>query len=102
MTAERNKFKFTTTRASIHGTTIRRIPTIYHLLNIFHDNRTRMENVLYFFIMFSENLFKYVQLHETTIKEKRRKGKHKIPLMNEGVGELRCRRHFLVSGGNAY
>ncbi len=45
-----------------------------------------MENVLYFFIMFSENLFKYVQLHETTIKEKRRKGKHKIPLMNEGVG----------------
>lgn len=79
MTAERNKFKFTTTRASIHGTTIRRIPTIYDLLNIFHDNRTRMENVLYFFIMFSENLFKYVQLHETTIKEKEEKGSTKFP-----------------------
>ena len=56
MTAKRNKFELTATRTSIHGTAIGRIPTINHLLDIFHDNRTRMENVLNFLIMFFENL----------------------------------------------
>lgn len=96
MAAERNKFKFTATRASIHGTAKGRIPTIYHLLNIFHNNRTRMENILNFLIMFFKNLLQYI--HRTIMQEKKEKRKPLIPLMNEGLGELRCRRHFLVLG----
>ena len=29
------------------------------------------------------------------MQEKEEKGNPLIPLMNEGLGELRCRRHFL-------
>jgi len=33
------------------------------------------------------------------MQEKEEKGNPLIPLMNEGLGELRCRRHFLVGIG---
>ncbi len=56
MATERDKFKVTTMRASIHGTAIGRIPTIDHFLDIFHHNRARMEDILDFFKMF----FKYL------------------------------------------
>jgi hypothetical protein len=55
MTAERNKFKFTATWASIHGTAIRRVATMNHLLDVFHNNRARMKDIFNFFIMFVEN-----------------------------------------------
>ena len=56
MTAEGNEFKFTAMRASVHGTAIGRIPTINHLRNVFHDNRTRMESIFNFLIMIFKNL----------------------------------------------
>ena len=52
--SERDKFKITTMRASIHGTAIGRIPTINHLFDIFHHNRTRMKDILNFFKMLCE------------------------------------------------
>ena len=55
VTAERDKFERTTVRASIHGTTIGRIPAINHPFDVFHDNRTWMECVLNFFIIVSKN-----------------------------------------------
>lgn len=54
MASERDKFKITTMRASIHGTAIGRIPTINHLFDIFHHNRTRMKDILNFFKMLCE------------------------------------------------
>ena len=39
---KRNKFKFSARRASIHGTTMRRVTTMNHLADIFNDGRTRM------------------------------------------------------------
>jgi len=34
------------------------------------------------------------------MQEKEVKGNPLIPLMNEGLGELRCRRHFLAPKNN--
>lgn len=55
MAAERNKFKLTTMRAFVHGSTIGRIPTIDHFFNSLHNNLTRMENIFYFFKMLFKN-----------------------------------------------
>ena len=46
MTAERNKFKFPAVRTAIHGTTVRRVTTMNHLVDIFNDSRTRMEFII--------------------------------------------------------
>ena len=40
--AKRDKFKIATLRASIHGTTKRRVTTINHLLDVFNDSVARM------------------------------------------------------------
>ncbi len=45
--------------------------------------------------MVNKNLLQ--DIHKTIIKKKSQKRNPLIPLMNEGLGELRCRRHFLVS-----
>ena len=55
MTAERNKFKISTVRTAIHGTTVRRITTMNHLVNIFNDSRTRMEFVNDVFIIIGKD-----------------------------------------------
>ena len=55
MTAERNKFKFPAVRTAIHGTTVRRITTMNHLVNIFNDSRTRMEFVNDVFIIIGKD-----------------------------------------------
>lgn len=40
MTTERNKFKCSTMRASIHGTAIRRIAAVDYFFDVFHNNRS--------------------------------------------------------------
>ena len=40
MATERNEFEFTAMGAAIHGTTKRRIATIYHFFYVFNDRRT--------------------------------------------------------------
>ena len=37
MAAERNKFQFAVVGTAIHGTAKRRVATIDHLLNVFHE-----------------------------------------------------------------
>ncbi len=69
MAAERNEFQFAAVRATVHGTAIRRLTTINHLLNVFHNNGTGMKNIFNFFVMFFKNLLKDV--HKTIMKELR-------------------------------
>ena len=48
---KRDKFKQTTTRASIHGTTIGGIPAMNHFFNILDNSLSGMKNIYHFFIM---------------------------------------------------
>ena len=54
-TAKGNKFKIPTVRTAIHGTTVRRVTTMDHLVDIFNDSRTWMEFVNDMFIIISKN-----------------------------------------------
>lgn len=67
MAAEGNKFKFTAVSTAVHGTAIRRISAVYHLFNVFHDNRAGMKDIFNFFIVFFKNLLEDV--HKTIMKE---------------------------------
>lgn len=40
MAAKRDKFKISAMGTAIHGTTIRGIPAVDDLINVFHDNRS--------------------------------------------------------------
>ena len=40
MAAKRNKFKVSTMRTAIHGTTIGRIATVNYFFDVFHYNRS--------------------------------------------------------------
>ena len=51
VTAERNKLKISAVGTAIHGTTIRRITTVDHLIDIFHLSFSGMESIYNFFIM---------------------------------------------------
>lgn len=52
-----------------------------------------MKDILNFFKMLCEYFLQYV--HETIMNQNGEKWNPLIPLMNEGLGELMCRRHFL-------
>ena len=69
MAAERDKFKFAAMGAPIHGAAVRRIPTVDHLLNVFHDNGTGMKDIFDFFVMLFKNLLKDV--HKSIMQEMR-------------------------------
>ena len=49
--AKRNEFERTTRRAPIHGSAVRRIPTMNHLIDTLENNRASFKGVLDFFIM---------------------------------------------------
>ncbi len=54
-TAKGNKFKISTVKTAIHGTTVRRITTMNHLVDIFDNRRTRMKFVNDRFIIISKD-----------------------------------------------
>ena len=54
-TAKRNKFKVSAMGTAIHGTTVRRVATMNHLVDIFNDSRTWMEFVNHMFIIIGED-----------------------------------------------
>lgn len=83
VTAERDKFKLTTMRASKHGTAKRGIPAVHHLVNVFHNNGTRVKNIFNFLIMFFKNFLKYV--HKTIMRQSSKK-RNPYPLKIEGQG----------------
>ena len=64
VTSEGNEFKFPTFGAAVHGTAIRRITTINHLLDVFNNCVARMKSIYHFFIMigkdFLENIHKII------------------------------------------
>ena len=51
VTAEWNEFQFSAFRTSVHGTAIRRITTMDHLLDVFNHSVARMKSMYHFFIM---------------------------------------------------
>ena len=55
MTTKDIKFKFTTIRTNIHGTTIRRVATMNHFFYILDDRVTRMLKINHFLIMVNKN-----------------------------------------------
>ena len=55
--AERDKFKFSTVGASIHGTAVGRITTVEHFVNVFHFTVTCVNEIFNFFIIVGENFF---------------------------------------------
>ena len=55
-TAKGNKFKISTVRTAIHGTNVRRITTMNHLVDIFDNRRTRMKFVNDRFIISKDRL----------------------------------------------
>ena len=52
---KRNKLQMFTMRAKVHGTTIRRIPTVDHLIDIFHLRFSGMKSIFNFFIIIGKN-----------------------------------------------
>jgi len=67
MAAERNEFQFAAVWAAVHGTAIRRITKINHLLNVFHNNGTGVEDIFNFLVVFFKNLLKDV--HKSIMRE---------------------------------
>ena len=55
-TAKGNKFKISTVRTAIHGTTVRRITTMNHLGDIFDLSLTRMKFVKDMLIIINKNV----------------------------------------------
>ena len=54
-TAEGNKFKMGAMSTGIHGTAVRRVTTMNHLVDIFDDGRTRMQFVNDMFVIVGKN-----------------------------------------------
>ena len=55
VTTERNKLEISAVDTAIHGTTIRRITTVDHLIDIFHLSRSGMKSIFNFFIVVSKD-----------------------------------------------
>ena len=66
VTSEGNKFKFTAFRATVHGTAIRRVTTMNHLLDVFDYSVARMKSIYHFFIMISKDFLE--NIHMTIMK----------------------------------
>ena len=71
VTTERNKLEISAVDTAIHGTTIRRITTVDHLIDAFHDNITRMKSILNYFIVISKNFLQ--NIHEIIMKQSNQK-----------------------------
>ena len=81
VTTEGNEFKFPAFRTAIHGTAIRRVTTMNHLLDVFNHSVARMKSIYHFFIMISEDFLQ--NIHMISMKKR---GTKSNPLMNEGAG----------------
>ena len=79
VTTERNKLEISAVDTAIHGTTIRRITTVDHLIDIFHLSRSGMKSIFDLFIMICKDLLQ--DIHDSIMKEKDKK--RNPPLKNE-------------------
>ena len=55
VTTERNKLEISAVDTAIHGTTVRRVTTMNHLVDIFDNRRTRMKFVNDMFIIIGKD-----------------------------------------------
>jgi len=53
--SERDKFKFSTVRATIKSTAVRRVTTVNHFVNVMKNSFSRMELIKDVFIIISKN-----------------------------------------------
>ena len=83
MAAERNELEVTAMGTAIHGATIRRIPAVNDLINVFHDDRSGFYIVFNDFVIVSEHLLNHI--HEIIMKQSRAESKP-FPLKIEGQG----------------
>ena len=60
MTAEGNKFKLSTMRTAVHGTTKRRIATVDHFIDVLHLGSSGMKSIFNFFVVVSKDLLQNV------------------------------------------
>ena len=67
MSDPRDKFKFAAVGTAIHGTAVRRVSTVNHLFDVFHNNGTWVKSIFNFFVVFFKNLLKDV--HKSIMKE---------------------------------
>ena len=67
MASERDKFKFPAVGTAKHRTTKRRVSAVDHFFNVFHDDRTWMEDIFNLFIVVFKNLLENV--HKIIMKE---------------------------------
>ena len=81
VTAEGNEFEFSAFGAAVHGTTIRRVTTINHLLDVFHYCVARMKSIYHFFIMIGKDFLE--NIHMIIMDQS---GTRNNPLMIEGAG----------------
>lgn len=81
--AEWDKLEVAAFWTAVHSTTIRRVTTMNHLLDVFNNSVARMECIYHFFIMIGKDSLK--DIHEISMKEMMGKENPK-PLMNEGKG----------------
>ena len=84
MTTKRNKFKVATMSAAIHCTTKRRVTTVNHLVDAFHNDITGMKSILNYFIIIPKNFLQ--NIHEIIMQQSNQKENPLNPLMNEGQG----------------
>ncbi len=81
-----NKMKVATDGATKHSTALRRIATGDHAVNVLYDGFSRTKEIKDMLIIISKNGLQNVH---TFILQKMQKKKTPIPLMSEGLGELR-------------
>ena len=55
LATEGNELKISTVRATIHGTTIRRVTTMKYLVNVLDNRSARMELINNMFVIISKN-----------------------------------------------
>ena len=58
--AKRNELEVTAMGEAIHGATIRRIPAVNDLINVFHDDRSGFYIVFNDFVIVSEHLLNHI------------------------------------------
>ncbi len=70
-TTKRDKFKVTTMSAAIHCATKRRVTTVNHLVDAFHNDITGMKGILNYFIIISKNFLQ--NIHEIIMQQSNQK-----------------------------
>lgn len=73
MTTERNERKISAMRAAIHGATVRWLPIVDDLFDVFHDNRSGFNIIFNNLVIVFKHLLYYI--HEIIMRQNDTKNK---------------------------